>query len=327
VDEIRKAGATAATLTEQLLAFSQRRKIPAETLDLNAIVLASKGMLARLLGEEVILETDLDGALHSIMATSGGIQQILMNLAANARDAMPRGGTVIVRTRNTTARDSEDLASVPILCAVLSVRDTGQGIAREHVGHLFEPFFTTKELRNNTGMGLATVYGLVKQSGGWISVDSQVGHGATFCLYFPAAPSAQASLREPEKRTAPVRSGATILLAEDQPEIRSFACEVLQSSGYNVIEAVDSVQALERSLDFPGRIDLLVSDVIMPNMRGTELAARLRASRSGMAVLFMSGYAPEVVNHTSDAETIVLAKPFSPEQLVSAGENALLGVR
>jgi len=221
------------------------------------------------------------------------------------------------------ARDMEDIAAEPITCAMLSVQDTGEGISPENLGRIFEPFFTTKELRNGTGMGLATVYGLVNQCGGWITVRSQPGQGATFSIYFPAAKKVPTAPKPAENGHNPKRSGATILVAEDQPEIRSFACEVLQSSGYNVLEAENSAQALERSHQFPGHIDLLVSDVIMPNMHGTELAAKLRARRSDLPVLFMSGYAPEVVNSTNGDGTILLSKPFSPEQLVNAVEKAL----
>jgi len=274
-------------------------------------------------GAETELETDLDPVLDSVMATTGSIQQILMNLAANARDAMPFGGKVLMRTRKVNARDMEDIAAEPITCAMLSVQDTGEGIAPENLGRIFEPFFTTKELRNGTGMGLATVYGLVKQCGGWITVRSQPGQGATFSIYFPGAKSEPTATKPVKNGRKLNRAGATILVAEDQPEIRTFACEVLQSSGYNVLEAESSAQALQRSLQFPGQIDLLVSDVIMPNMRGTELAAKLRASRSGLPVLFMSGYAPEVLNSTKGDGTILLSKPFSPEQLLNAVEKAL----
>ena len=327
-DEIRKAGASAATLTEQLLAFSQKRRIPAEAVNFNDVVRSSEGMLGRLLGEEIVLETDLYPSLHAVMATPGSLQQILMNLAANARDAMPRGGKVIVRTTNVMACDPEDATkAAPAPCALFMVEDTGEGIAPEHVGRVFEPFFTTKELRNGTGMGLATVYGLVRQRGGWITVDSQVRRGTTFRIYHPAASSAPAAPAVAAKRIESGGLGKTILLAEDQPEIRSFASEVLQSSGYNVIEASDSHEALEQSHQFPGRIDLRVSDVIMPNMRGTELAARLRTSRSGLPVLFMSGYTPDVLHRPGDTKTLLLAKPFSPEQLVSAVEKAILAGR
>jgi PAS domain S-box-containing protein len=323
-DEIRKAGTSAATLTEQLLAFSQKRRVPAEAVNFNEVVRSSEGMLARLLGDDIVLETDLFPAVHAVMATSGSIQQILMNLAANARDAMPRGGRVLIKTANRIARDPENTAAAnPVPCALLVVEDTGDGIASEHLGRIFEPFFTTKELRKGTGMGLATVYGLVRQRGGWITVDSQLRRGTTFRIYIPAATGAPLPRAAAAKRLYSGALGKTILLAEDQPEVRSFACEILQSSGYNVIEAGSSHQALEQSVQFPGRIDLLVSDVMMPHMRGTELAARLRASRSGLPVLFMSGYTPDVVNGSGDTKTMLLAKPFSPEQLVSAVEKAI----
>ena len=323
-DEIRKAGASAASLTEQLLAFSQKRRILAEPVDINAVVRSSEGMLARLLGEEIALETELYPGLHPVLATPGGLQQILLNLAANARDAMPNGGKVVISTCNLIARNPEDTVNVDAApCALLQVRDTGAGIAPEYLGRLFEPFFTTKELGKGVGMGLATVYGLVKQRGGWITVDSEIGCGTAFRIYFPAGAVAPLPSTVPGKRSESNGRGVTILLAEDQTEIRSFACEVLQSSGYNVIEARDSREALEQSLRFPGRIDLLVSDVVMPNMRGTELAARLRANRSELAVLFMSGYSPEVVSPAGDTKAMLLTKPFSPEQLVSAVERAL----
>ena len=209
------------------------------------------------------METELYPGLHPVLATPGGLQQILLNLAANARDAMPNGGKVVISTCNLIARNPEDTVNVDAApCALLQVRDTGAGIAPEYLGRLFEPFFTTKELGKGVGMGLATVYGLVKQRGGWITVDSEIGCGTAFRIYFPAGAVAPLPSTVPGERSESNGRGVTILLAEDQTEIRSFACEVLQSSGYNVIEARDSREALEQSLRFPGRIDLLVSDVV-----------------------------------------------------------------
>jgi PAS domain S-box-containing protein len=319
VGEICKAGSSAATLTEQLLAFSQRRVIPAQALNLNEALLASAGMLERLLGVEIALETDLEVNLHPAVAAPGEVQQILMNLAANARDAMPGGGILSIRTRNLEARNPEGAGPLQSW-AVLSVEDTGEGIAPEHLPHVFEPFFTTKELHNGTGLGLATVYGLVRQRGGWIDVESRVRAGTSFRVYFPVAAEPVLPF-QPREHQETARSGATILLVEDQPEVRNFAAEVLRSQGYRVIEAEGGEQALEHERNFEGRIDLLVSDVIMPIMRGPELAGRMRVSRSGLPVLFISGFAPL---ESMDSAPL-LNKPFSPEQLLDAVGKALAG--
>jgi PAS domain S-box-containing protein len=328
VGEICNAGMSAALLTEQLLAFSQRRKVPAEPLNLNDVAQATEEMLKRLLGPEVTLETELDPELRPVMATTGELQRILMNLAANARDAMEQKGTLRIRTCNAEARDPDDVSGFAALsCAVLEVRDTGRGIAPENLGKVFEPFFSTKEVHIGAGLGLAIVYGLVKQRGGWIETESRVGEGTTFRLFYPAAKEAPAGAPPPKTYRLAGGAGATILLAEDQPEVRRLASEILRSQGYDVMEAEGGEQALEYGRSPGWRIDLLVSDVVMPNMPGAELAKRLRASRASLPVLFISGYAPEERGGLVGPGTSLLSKPFSPEQLVEAVAAALSASR
>jgi signal transduction histidine kinase/CheY-like chemotaxis protein/streptogramin lyase len=322
-DQVCKAGASAATLTEQLLAFSQRRVIPAEALDMNAVIRASVGMLERLLGVDVGLVADLAPDLYLVMSTVGEIQQVLMNLAANARDAMATGGTLTIRTWNVEAQNPEDASGGPFLqCGLLEVEDTGEGIAPEYLTRIFEPFFTMKSDQGGTGLGLATVHGLVRQRRGWIEVNSRVGEGASFRVFFPKAPET-APVHRSAKGSEVARAGATILLAEDQAEVRRFASEVLHSNGYNVLEAENGEQALQVASSFDGMIDLLVSDVIMPTMRGTELAAHMQGLRAGLPVILVSGYNPE--GHTGSPGAVHLNKPFSPEQLMEAVAKALAG--
>ncbi|MBV8845449.1 MAG: response regulator, partial [Bryobacterales bacterium] len=322
-DQVCKAGDSAATLTEQLLAFSQRRVIPAEALDMNAVIRASEGMLERLLGVDIVLVVDLAPDLCLVTSTIGEIQQVLMNLAANARDAMAKGGTLTIRTRSMEAQRPEDASNGPLAHGgLLVVEDTGEGIAPEYLTRIFEPFFTTKSRQRGTGLGLATVHGLVRQRGGWIKVESRVGEGTRFRVFFPkAAPTTQ--IHRSAKTSEAARGGGTILLAEDQAEVRRFASEVLHSKGYEVLEAENGEQALEMARSFDGQIDLLVSDVIMPNMRGTELAVRIQSLRAGLPVILVSGYNPE--GHAGSAGAVYLNKPFSPEQLIEAVAKALAG--
>ena len=321
--EIVKAGDSAATLTEQLLAFSQQRTTTPALLDLNEIVRATEGMLSRLLGAEIALVMDLEPGLHPVMTTDGEVQQILMNLTANAKDAMRRGGTLTIATANIDARDPEKPAGPNRPCVMLTAHDTGEGIAPEHLERVFEPFFTTKG--HGSGLGLATVYGIVRQRGGWIELESRVKAGTMFRLYFPVAGDAPAVAAESAGRLPSRGTEATILLAEDHKEVLHLTSEVLRSQGYRVIEAEDGEQALEQGRNRDNRIDLLVSDVIMPNMRGTELAARLRVSRPELPVLYISAYAaaPDWAPENDDRE--LLSKPFSPQQLTDAVARALTG--
>jgi PAS domain S-box-containing protein len=320
VEEIRAAGQRAGTLTQQLLAFSRKQIAERKPLHLNEVVLESGKMLGRLIGEQAEIVTSLDPELGLVVADRGQIVQVLMNLVINARDAMPSGGRILIETANV---DVDQNASLPFKDAapgsyvLLAVADTGVGMNEETLQHVFEPFFTTKGSGLGTGLGLSTVYGIVRQSGGWIHVDSRPGEGSRFRIYLPSAASA-AVLPEPRVPAVEVPGGVeTVLVAEDQPEVRRLALRILKSNGYRLIEASSGPEALELSRRHDGPIDLLVTDVIMPEMTGRELAARLRESRPQVKVLYVSGYTADIIGREGvlDAEVAYLPKPFTPAQL------------
>jgi signal transduction histidine kinase/ActR/RegA family two-component response regulator len=328
VEHILTAGNSAKSLTEQLLAFSQRRMIEPEVLDLNQVVSTSVNMLRQTVGEKVALELDLASDLKAVMATLGSIQQVLINLAANARDAMPEGGVLAIRTANVEYREPAGGARSPATqaCALLLVRDSGSGISGEVQNRMFEPFFTTKERGRGTGLGLSTVYGIVKQANGFIEVESKLGLGTAFRIYLPAL-DAVANHHSPQAADASESAvpAATVLFAEDEPGVRSMGATVLRMAGWSVLEAGDGAQALEMARNYPHRIDLLISDLMMPRMLGTELADRLRASRPDVRVLFITGYAPDAVDGRAFGGAPYLLKPFSPDKFVEAATEALAG--
>jgi CheY-like chemotaxis protein len=278
-------------------------------------------MLRRLIGEDITLVSVLGPALGRVKADPGQIEQILVNLAVNARDAMPTGGRLTIETTNVvldTAYARGHLEARPGPHVMLAVSDTGVGMSRETLGRLFEPFFTTKEVGKGTGLGLATVYGIVKQSGGWIWAYSEPGAGATFKIYLPRVHD----LAEPGEGTittsAAPRGSETILLVEDEDEVRGLARDILQASGYTVLEAPDGAEALRIGGHHPGTIHLMLTDVVMPGISGRELANRLTALRPEMAVLFMSGYTDNAVVHHGvlDPGAAFLQKPMAPDALV-----------
>jgi PAS domain S-box-containing protein len=320
VEEIRAAGVRAGTLTQQLLAFSRKQIAERKPVNLNEVVEESGKMLRRLIGENVEIVTTLDPALGLVVADRGQMSQILMNLSINARDAMPTGGTIQIETANveldrSDPRLHEDAAPGPYV--LLSVADTGVGMSPETVRHVFEPFFTTKGMGIGTGLGLSTVYGTVRQSGGWVHVDSRLGEGSRFRIYLPGVKEA-APVRELPAAPVEVPGGAeTVLLAEDQVEVRRLALRILKSNGYRLLEASGGPEALALSRRYPGRIDLLVTDVIMPEMTGRELASRLRESRPQIKVLYVSGYTADVIGREGvlEAGVAYLPKPFTPAQL------------
>ena len=297
-----------------MLAFSRKQVLSPKVLDLNAVVNETAKMVKRLIGEDIELAFLATKPLWPVMADPGQMTQMLMNLCVNARDAMPVGGKLTIETRNVMV-DSQTAAKRPGFLpgdyAKLMVSDTGSGMTKEVQAHIFEPFFTTKERGKGTGLGLATVYGIVKQSGGYISVYSEPNHGSCIKLYFPKVDQPVTSPMAKQLPTVETH-GETILVAEDEDSLRESIGTYLTERGYIVLRAPDGQQALELADRHDGPIHLLLTDVIMPKMSGPELARRL-ASRPGMLALFMSGYTDDaIVNHgVLQAGTEFIQKPFS----------------
>jgi signal transduction histidine kinase/CheY-like chemotaxis protein len=321
LEQIRRAGERAAVLTQQLLGFSRKQIIQPKPVNLNAIVSDAVNMLRPMLGELIAVHTVLQPALGQVVADTSQIDQILMNLAANARDAMPHGGTLKIETREVEVDHfgkNADVQMPPGLYVLLTVTDTGAGMSEETLQNIFEPFFTTKEHGRGTGLGLATVYGIVKQNGGWIDVQSEPGKGTTFRVWFPRTSGIDATA--PAPMPAPVSGGSEILLVvEDEEGVRKFAVEVLKSRGYTVLSSEDAEAALALSERYANTIHLLVTDVVLPGMNGRELARRLKAIRPAMQVLFTSGYNRDVIAEHGVLEpgTAYLAKPYSTGELAS----------
>ena len=299
-EQIEKVAHLAAGLTRQLLIFSRKQVIEPRVLDLNAVILDIKKMLRRLIGEDIEFCTLLDPAAGHIKADPGQIEQVIMNLAVNARDAMPKGGKLTVTTANTT-RDKNHLKNFPDMGAgdyvMLAIADTGTGMSEEVKAHLFEPFFTTKPPGTGTGLGLATCFGIVKQNTGHINVHSELGSGTTFKIYFPQVQSAIEPLRV-RNRPAEVAGGnETVLLVEDEPVVRELAVATLREKGYTVVEAVNGEEGLRMARQHDGKIDLVLTDVVMPVMGGKEMADALRTSHPDTKVLFTSGYTEDALGH------------------------------
>jgi PAS domain S-box-containing protein len=328
LDQVLKAGARAAGLTQQLLAFSRKQVIQPKPLNLNLVVADSDGIWTRLLGEAIHLETKLSPTLGQAMADAGQIHQVLMNLVVNARDAMPDGGRLTIETSDVDvdpswlAEDSEAIAGPYV---VLAVSDNGVGMDEDTRKRIFEPFFTTKPPGQGTGLGLATVYGIVKQSQGWIRVYSEPGAGTMFRIYLPRIQPVSSGSEE----SAAVQTGApcseTILLVEDQEEVRQFAAQVLAECGYRVLSASSGSEALALVEHYSETIDVLVTDVVLPGMNGFELAKRLVALRPGIRVLFTSGYTGEVTTLRGilDRGLAYLPKPYVPN-LMAAKVRAVI---
>jgi CheY-like chemotaxis protein len=326
VAAIRDAGERAAGLTGQLLAFSRRAVLEPKVIGPNDAVAEAGRMLTRLIGEDVRLSTALDPRVPLVRVDPGQFGQVLMNLAVNARDAMPTGGRLTIETRGLVLDEAyaRGLADVrPGRYAMVAVSDTGVGMPPEVKARVFEPFFTTKGEGKGTGLGLATVYGIVRQSGGHVEVYSEVGVGTTFKVYLPAVATEPAG---PAADPTAVRGGAeAVLLVEDQADVRRLARIVLQAHGYAVAEAVDGPAALALVARDRLRPDLLLTDVVMPGMSGRELADRLRQENPGLRVLFMSGFTDDaVVRHgILQAEVGFLRKPYTPYGLASKVREAL----
>jgi two-component system cell cycle sensor histidine kinase/response regulator CckA len=322
LEQIRQAGARAAELTQQLLAFSRRQLLQLRPLNLNTVVAGVDRMLRRVIGEDVVLQTILAPEIRPTRGDAGQLEHVLMNLAVNARDAMPAGGTLTITTADLDVGPA-GLETWPELSpgryVTLAVRDTGAGMTREVQERIFEPFFTTKPVGQGTGLGLSTVYGIVAQSGGQVFVRSAPGAGSTFTICLPAhTADAEPTVASPPPR--PVHGGAeTVLLVEDELLVRQLTHEILRRSGYQVLEASDGAEALRRLHDHPGRIDLLLTDVVMPSMSGYELVERARPLRPEMRILYVSGYSEEaIIRQGQLTENIeLLAKPFTPGVLTA----------
>ncbi len=315
--EISKATARATSLTRQLLAFSRKQMLAPKVLELNEVVSENLKMLTRMIGEDIDLVMVPDAALGAVRADPGQIDQVIMNLAVNARDAMPQGGKLTIETANTTLDENFARTHPPLVPGdyiMLAISDTGIGMDSETLSHIFEPFFTTKGAKG-TGLGLSTVYGIVKQSGGFVFADSQPQHGSTFRVYFPRADGREESAATPGFAGLPRadRGRETILLVEDEGNVRHLVRQYLERQGYKILEAEDGAAALQIVDGFQGSIDLLLTDVIMPAMNGRELAAKIAKAFPGVRILYMSGYAENAVGHDGmiDAGINLLQKPFS----------------
>jgi signal transduction histidine kinase/CheY-like chemotaxis protein len=320
LEQVKHAADRAASLTRQLLAFSRRQVLQPRVLDFNAVVGSVDKMLRRLIGEDIDLVTVPAPALGWVKADPGQLEQILMNLAINARDAMPRGGKLTIETANVEldgAYVRQHVAVQPGLYVMLAVSDTGCGMDAEIRSHLFEPFFTTKEVGKGTGLGLATVYGIVTQSGGTVSVYSEPGRGTTFKIYLPRVEDAVGRPVPAASPATPVEGSETILVVEDEEAVRLLTCEVLKRNGYTVLEARHGDEALAVSDRHEGRIAPMLTDMVMPGKKGPDVARQLAAVRRDMKVLYMSGYADNGIVHQGALEPglAFLAKPFTPSAL------------
>lgn len=312
VNEIRNAGERAATLTRQLLAFGRKQLLQPEVIDLGETILGMQDMLQRLIGERIELRVQSSQNPHMINADPGQIEQVIMNLVINARDAMQQGGTIAVSLKNTLLDDRTsnilgDLAGGPYV--MLSVTDTGVGMDEETLSHIFEPFYTTKTVEKGTGLGLSTTFGIIAQSGGGINVTSEPGKGATFDIYFPRVDTIEAGAGKDTPSTASTTQGdghETIMIVEDEELIRDLLKRILENLGYVVLVASHSEDALLIAEHHPGVINLMITDVIMPYMNGRELMARISPTRPDMSVLFMSGYDEDMVANQALVALIIL---------------------
>lgn len=331
--EIRGVAERAANLTRQLLLFSRRQVMQHRDVDLNEVVANIAKLLRRVLGEHIALNLDFHPTPLLARADAGMLDQVLLNLAVNARDAMPDGGQIWLATAAKTV--DEEFArlhadAVPGIFVCLSVRDSGSGIAPEVLPRIFEPFFTTKELGKGTGLGLATVFGIVRQHGGFITVESAPGKGSCFEVYFPANAQTRQGGPRPEAVSAPALPGGseTVLVVEDETALRTLTRATLERHGYRVLEAADGEQALQIWAQHAGQVALLLTDLVMPGaLHGREVARRLRLERAGLRVVFTSGYSPEIAGREPELRpgSLFLSKPFTPDQLLSCVRQCLDG--
>jgi len=322
IEEIRTAGERAASLTRQLLAFSRKQIIQPEILNINALLTDIEKMLGRLIGEDVELLRIPGPALWQVKVDPGQMEQVIMNLVINARDAMPKGGKLTVETANVDLDENyfrkhglqEDKPGAYVM---LAVSDTGSGMDEETQSHIFEPFFTTKGVGKGTGLGLSTVYGIVKQSGGYIYVHSELGQGTTFKIYLPAVEGEVTQVHKEQTASDDLTGSETILIVEDDDALRNLAREILELQGYNILDAGNGIEALKVSEEHEGEIHLMITDVVMPKMGGRELEERLRPLRPEMKVVYMSGYTDEAIVHHGVLKPGIefLQKPLRSESL------------
>jgi len=332
VRAIDEAASRGAQLTQRMLAFARKQPLQSRNIDLNEIVTRAGGMLQRTIGEDIHVKLSLEANLWQALADPSQIEDVILNLAVNARDAMPNGGKLTVRTANVTAEECKALPYKPLPAAeyvMVEVSDTGTGIPKEIIEKIFEPFFTTKETGKGTGLGLSTVYGIVKQTNGYIFVDSTIGKGTSFRIFLPRhvpaageiveAPPLDAKAAE-AKPMADLTGHGTILLVEDEEGLRSLNARGLTSRGYTVLEAGNGLEAIALIESHGGAVDLVVSDVVMPEMDGPTLLTKLRSRDPGVKIIFVSGYAEEAFEkHLPEGEKYnFLAKPFTLKQLVGA---------
>lgn len=326
-EEVEKAGQRAAALTRQLLAFSRQQILTPVILDLNSLVSDMQKMLPRLIGEDVALEIDLHPDLGTVKADRSQIEQVIMNLAVNARDAMPTGGKLRIETANAQIDElyaRHHAGAKPGRYVLLTVSDSGIGMTPETITHIFEPFFTTKEMGKGTGLGLATIYGIVKQSGGYIWVDSTLGEGSTFRIFLPLLLE-EPTLQESPQKTTESGGNETILLVEDAEPLRKLASRFLENHGYRVLQARDGNEALAVTRSLTGPIDLLLTDVVMPGMNGRVLAERLLPRYPSMKVLYMSGYTDSFIagHGVLEPGIALIHKPFTEEALLATVKKVL----
>ncbi len=321
IEEIKIAGERAASLTRQLLAFSRKQVIKPEVMDLNEVINETEKMLKRMIGENIEFQTVLEPDLWKVNMDSGQIDQIIINMAVNSRDAMLQGGKFIIETANVDLDKNffreHGIDETPSSYVMLAISDTGSGMDKETREHIFEPFFTTKEIGKGTGLGLSTVYGIAKQNNGFIWVYSEPGQGTTFKIYLPKV---KESVESEEKERTPVgdlNGSETVFIVEDDDRLRNLARKILERHGYSVLDAEDGEDALRVSEAHEGRIDLMLTDVVMPKMGGKEVAERLQPLYPQMKVIYMSGYTDDVIAHHGVLEPGLnfLEKPFTPEDL------------
>jgi nitrogen-specific signal transduction histidine kinase/CheY-like chemotaxis protein len=331
IEEIEKAGQRATSLTRQLLAFSRQQILTPKVLNLNELVSDMVKMLPRLIGEDIAISTKLEPAIGSVKADQGQIEQVVMNLAVNARDAMPSGGRLTIGTADAVFDEMyarQHPGAKPGKYVMLSVADSGVGMNSQTLQHIFEPFFTTKEVGKGTGLGLATVYGIMKQSGGYIWVDSELGKGSCFQIFLPHVEEAVTHVAERTEPPSNSQGNETILVAEDAEPLRKLARTFLEERGFQVLTASSGEEALKVAAEFSGEIHLLLTDVVMPGMNGRVLAEQLLPKRPGMKVLYMSGYTDSFIagHGVLEEGTHLLHKPFTEEVLISRIREVLKSV-
>jgi PAS domain S-box-containing protein len=328
LEEVLKAGKQATSLTAQILAFSRKQVLQPAVLNLNDTVAEMRTMLCRLIGEDIELSTVTQPDLELISADPGQLQQIVMNLAVNAREAMPHGGKLNIATRTVCVDDvfrKLHPSAKANSYVMLEISDNGIGMDAVTQARIFDPFFTTKEIGRGTGLGMSIVYGIVSQSDGFISVQSEPGIGSTFRIFFPRAPRESIDTKDQSKMQFHAKESETVLLVEDEASVRTLAARILRAGGYNVIEASNGKKALDVIQAYSGKIHLVITDVIMPEMNGVELSRRMQAARPDIKALYVSGYTSDeiVSNGMLDSKTAFLQKPFTILSLLHKVREAI----